>query len=302
MTARPHPTGDTDTLGRGIRVAGTAVENRASAPPPPADRNELHQYAIVGVSARTIDVAPGVSVPAGTCSHCGMGIKYCVEIQSKIDGHRRIVGTTCAERVGLTQAEVSAMWRAQFDGGRAERDAGWRAERDARDAELAAQRLAAASVHGTIECFEESRCRCDACCAAVPTVDVTVLAHADTGLPVAGAKLVRGRFGLCWVIPDNPDDSFGPASFVSAFPKRRATMVGKGFIETEATFRKGIRRDGGWWADRDGGILRISPVDTWGEPVAGADDFNAAMATPITLTDPDLWEPVSADERDDETE
>jgi len=42
------------------------------------------------------------------------------------------------------------------------------------------------------------------------------------------ARLIDGRYGLCWMLLDAEGECCG---FVSAFPKRRATMVGKGYLE-----------------------------------------------------------------------
>lgn len=42
------------------------------------------------------------------------------------------------------------------------------------------------------------------------------------------ARLIDGRYGLCWMLLDAEGECSG---FVSAFPKRRATMVGKGYLE-----------------------------------------------------------------------
>lgn len=43
------------------------------------------------------------------------------------------------------------------------------------------------------------------------------------------AKLINGRYGLAWTLVD--DEGTFTGEFVSAFPKRRATIVGKGYTE-----------------------------------------------------------------------
>jgi hypothetical protein len=46
---------------------------------------------------------------------------------------------------------------------------------------------------------------------------------------LVNAKLISGRFGACWAICDDAGKFTG--EFVSAFPKREATMVKKGYRE-----------------------------------------------------------------------
>lgn len=50
----------------------------------------------------------------------------------------------------------------------------------------------------------------------------------DTGARVR-AKVIDGKYGLCWAFCD-ADDKF-TGQFVSAFPKREATMAKKGYRE-----------------------------------------------------------------------
>lgn len=46
---------------------------------------------------------------------------------------------------------------------------------------------------------------------------------------VVPAKLINGKYGLCWMVFDKDGEFTG--EFVSAFPKRRQTIVNKGYLE-----------------------------------------------------------------------
>ena len=64
-----------------------------------------------------------------------------------------------------------------------------------------------------------------------------------------------------------------------------------------ATFRRLRSRQGDWFPDRRGGVLRLSEADAWDAPVAGAVEFNAAMA--VEADDlPDWLEPDPAPTED----
>lgn len=54
------------------------------------------------------------------------------------------------------------------------------------------------------------------------------LFDAETGERVR-AKLIDGRYGMCWAFADADDQFTG--RFVKAFPKREQTMLNKGFRE-----------------------------------------------------------------------
>lgn len=49
------------------------------------------------------------------------------------------------------------------------------------------------------------------------------------------AKLIPGKFGTCWAFCDANDQFTG--QFITAFPKREATMVKKGYREGEESVR-----------------------------------------------------------------
>lgn len=53
------------------------------------------------------------------------------------------------------------------------------------------------------------------------------------GNPVA-AKLIRGKYGLCWAMLDGEDNFTG--EFVSAHPVRESTMERKGYREVKSEF------------------------------------------------------------------
>lgn len=59
--------------------------------------------------------------------------------------------------------------------------------------------------------------------------EFAALFDAETGERVP-AKLIDGKFGLCWALVTPGTDRF-TGEFVSAFPKREATMARKGFRE-----------------------------------------------------------------------
>lgn len=63
----------------------------------------------------------------------------------------------------------------------------------------------------------------------------------ETGERVA-AKLIDGRFGLCWALCDEAGDFTG--TFISAFPKRESTMAKKGFREGRETVEAFAVMDG----------------------------------------------------------
>lgn len=58
--------------------------------------------------------------------------------------------------------------------------------------------------------------------------EFAALFDVETGERVA-AKLIDGRFGLCWALCDEAGEFIG--EFVKAFPKRETTMAKKGFRE-----------------------------------------------------------------------
>jgi hypothetical protein len=65
---------------------------------------------------------------AGQCSHCGMAIKHNVLIQDE-NGHRRCIGTMCAEKVGLpveqVRNRVTSEQREKYEADKAAKEAKW---------------------------------------------------------------------------------------------------------------------------------------------------------------------------------
>jgi hypothetical protein len=56
----------------------------------------LKNARVVGFSTKTTKEGQ----PAGTCDHCGTGIKYLVHVIDPSDGVERVIGTSCANKVG----------------------------------------------------------------------------------------------------------------------------------------------------------------------------------------------------------
>jgi hypothetical protein len=66
---------------------------------------------------------------AGSCSHCGMGIRHHVVIREN-NGRQRFIGTTCAEKVGVPQIREAVRYKMTSEQ-LAARDAKRAAEREA---------------------------------------------------------------------------------------------------------------------------------------------------------------------------
>lgn len=67
------------------------------------------------------------------------------------------------------------------------------------------------------------------------------LVDAETGEWVP-SKLIDGKYGTCWAIL-GPDGRF-TGEFVTAFPKREATMLRKGYRETRGSWPASARLEG----------------------------------------------------------
>jgi hypothetical protein len=242
-----------------------------------------------GVSVYSADVPT-------TCEHCGTGISNVVVARNFDSGQTWKIGTTCAERLGLTKAQVRQLYDERRMSEQRERWSTMRAEDRAKEAEIAAelgehgtqQRFdnecrcrdcVPFAAHGTLEQFEATSCSCVACRDAVrgappyESITRTMLVDADTRRPVDGARVVSTRYGSSWLIPqpavdDDDDDGFGRSmsgepSWVSAHPARRSTMAKKGYLEVEVDWI-GIRgRNGVFPLVRDGDPT----VDAWGESI-----------------------------------
>lgn len=247
----------------------------------------LELFRIVGIEERTYQAAPGAPVQgAGTCWHCGAGIKTCVVATHLDSGEVITVGTTCAERIGLDPAGLKHYLAEKFaDDRRSRRSAIWQARvarREQEELELEQTIGAHGSVeryghgcrcdacrvvapHGTSDCFWEQKCSCSECLSAALESDQRLhiavrdgLVDISTGQVVEDARIVSGRYGLCWFLPETE-------TFVRAYAKKRETIVKHGYtyVETEWLVRT-------WWNGQGESKERLiaSPVvDIWGEAI-----------------------------------
>lgn len=111
----------------------------------------LETFKVIGVEERTYQAAPGAPVQAaGTCWHCGIGIKICVVAKQVDTGEVITVGTTCAERVGLDPAGLKKHLAEKFpDERQSKRSKAWQtrvAQRESRKRLSLKRRLAAMGV------------------------------------------------------------------------------------------------------------------------------------------------------------
>ena len=247
----------------------------------------LELFRVIGIEERTYQAAPGAPVqPSGTCWHCGAGIKTCVVAKHLDSGDVITVGTTCAERIGLDPVGLKKYLAEKFAEDRAERrSAIWQARVARREQDEAALERTigahgsaeryghgcrcdvcrAVAPHGTKDCFWEQKCSCGECLGAALEGDSRlrlaprdVLVDLSTGQVVEDARIVSGRFGLCWFIPEKE-------MFVPAYAKRRETIMKHGYTyaETEWLVRT-------WWNGQGESKERliVSPsVDIWGEAI-----------------------------------
>lgn len=253
----------------------TATQDPPADPPPP-----LADYQIIGVySADRTERA---------CWHCGAGIANVVVVRHPGTGEQHVIGTTCAERVGLDRHQLRAALAERYAAERARRSATrTREARERREREEAAAesqfgahgtegRFAGgcrcdecrpAAPHGTGWRLEDGNCRCPRCIDAAvasnryTTRAVRVLLDAHTG-QILPARRVRTRFGLSWAV-DDPD---GSTRWYPYSPARRSTLVSKGVTEAEVTHL--FPRSGG------GPVCAIGrpEADAWGEPLGGASE------------------------------
>jgi len=86
---------------------------------------------------------------AGTCAHCGAGIRHHV-IVVDADGVRRFIGCKCAERVGIDAEAVRERLTTEQMKAHRERRARWQAAEVAREVEREAARVRRLAVVGDI--------------------------------------------------------------------------------------------------------------------------------------------------------
>jgi len=224
------------------------------------EQGPLYNFEIVGLTVKSRTQVVGetsLSQPTGTCWHCGTGIMYCVQVKNKDTGEIVDIGTTCAEKVGLSLQEIRELRRAQreADGSAAryEEAAKQKAERQRREEEET--RLYGA--HGTESRYNEGLCGCPECSKVAPhgtldrmnygqcycpdCVEAAIndpsgsygldseirLADAETG-QLLPAKCVRGKYGPQWVLNEGDRTYWFPYS-----PAREATLSKKGVTEVE---------------------------------------------------------------------
>lgn len=247
----------------------------------------LEMFQVIGIEERTYQAAPGAPIQAsGTCWHCGAGIKTCVVAKHLESGDVITVGTTCAERIGLDPVGLKKYLAEKFaEDRRSRRSEIWQARIERREQEEAvleqtigahgsAERYEygcrcdscrAIAPHGTQDCFWEKKCSCVKCLDAAMAGNSRlyigerdVLVDLSNGQVVEEARIVSGRFGQCWFIPDKE-------MFVPAYAKRRETIVKHGY--TYATTDWLIRT----WANGQGEskerLIGTPVVDIWGEAI-----------------------------------
>lgn len=250
--------------------------------------NPLQSFRIVGFSIRHYQAAPDApKQPGASCDHCGTAIVNCVHVQDTVTGQRMIVGTDCAERVGLDAAEVKKLMDAKYAEQRAaSRELEAAARRKARaeaEAEAAgtlgahgttsrflagcacAECLAAAP-HGTLARFNQDTCTCGPCLDVALASghfevyeDARVVVDLATGTVLDDARIVSTQYGTSF----RSDTADVWAPFTP--PKRRSTCANKGYTYAEAALLVRPFKRGGH--ER---LARLSTpiVDEWGEPIA----------------------------------
>lgn len=255
------------------------------------DDAPLTHYEITGFVRKEFSPASGITLPGGSCGHCGAALINCVQVRHRVTGETMDVGMDCAERVGLSRSQVKEMMRERFAEERYER---WAAQSSARRAELAAAEAAAteqfgehgtpgrysdgdcrcgecrgAAPHGTLDRLEAAACFCDTCVEAAvesgryEVREMTMLVDAGTHQVINEARPVSTRFGLRWAVDSDAGTEWYPFG-----AKRRSTMLSKGVLEaaTDHLVRKGQR--GSFFPVA---ALRRPEADVWGEPLPEPD-------------------------------
>jgi hypothetical protein len=221
----------------------------------------LTNYRIVGIQENWYQPIPDApKKPGGSCWHCGTGIAIEVVIQEKTSRELHTIGTTCAERVGLSGPELKAMLAERYAAERANRTKATREEHqrqfEAAEAERArlhgehgteSRYLAGcrpwgmcaecyrAAPHGTTDRFHAGECRCLDCIdAAIATGEYRIQEDRDVIVRLSTGEMVEARkvdtkFGYSWCIND-------AEAWASVHPKRRSTMAKKGFVEAQAPY------------------------------------------------------------------
>lgn len=243
----------------------------------------LTQWKIVGFEERWHRPVPEVKQPGGTCWHCGTGIAYCYIIENLQTKKREIIGSTCAERVGMNKEQLNRYYAAYY------RDRANK-KRAATEAELVAEH----GEHGTQTRFE-SGCICRDCrgvaphgtparwrtgCLCLDCIEGRVTIEPDTYWiddaayvmvdiatgKIANAEIVDGNWGSQWRVR-TPD---GHYVYLALSPKQRTTHTKKGYVEAIAPMliRGDRSRRIGKREDPSPILALGSPLfDVWGEPL-----------------------------------
>lgn len=95
----------------------------------------------------------------------------------------------------------------------------------------------------------------------------------DTEGNLVPAKLIEGKYGMCWMLLDSDGDATG--EFIGAFPARRSTMFKKGYLE--GTVKRPARVKIG---ARKGGMATAYTM------IVPADDV---MDAPVEIVTTDNW-------------
>ncbi len=261
------------------------------------DTAPLTDYEITGVIRREWErIAPHPDAPfapVASCWHCGTAITICVQIRHLHTGEAHEIGSTCAERVGLSRSGLkdylAEFYADERAAARTARSAEARAAAEARETAETAEHgphgtesrfesgccchaCVKAAPHGTTHRFHFGDCRCLDCVSAVVGQDgyrygweMDILVDVHTGRVLIDARQVSTRYGPRWV----HHDSWYPVA-----PKRRVTLASKGVTEAKAVF---LIRDekyhspkiGGGWVttQRRVALLSCPIVDVFGEPI-----------------------------------
>lgn len=240
--------------------------------------NELERYVVTGITVEKYQACPGAPIqPGSSCDHCGTGIMYVVQLRNVDDGSTMKVGTTCAEKVGLTEDQVRKVRQERRDLERYGRYAASAAERAEWEEALRIQRLAdaeteaarvevAKATHGTTESFWLTGCRCVECVESVPTRSVSVLVDLATG-EIASHRIVSNQYGASFAI-----DTAQGTVWVKAFLKRRSTLVKKGYTYAKAVYAvEEFSRPRDWRSPSfriiPEGFVSLDDTDEFGEPI-----------------------------------
>lgn len=269
----------------------------------------LTRYRIIDVVERWTGVGEA-RFPAGSCWHCGMAIAHCVQIRHVDSGEVHEIGTTCAERVGLSATDLRRFLSEKYA---AERSARAATRRQSEADAAAASEAAIAAVHGAhgSESRFESGCNCAECrsiaphgitqrrgdrdrravrfeagCRCLDCIDAAVVVSTESsrggGLRIIEDFVVVVDLATGEVVGDARIVSgpYGPswcindgATWMTVAPKRRSTQAKKGFVQATAPW---LVQESSPRAGRQSFIDPIAPigspvVDAWGEPLPRPD-------------------------------